>query len=105
MGPEIQQLIHAKRLDQVLRCPEPQALDNNRNLVSIGHHDDGDVAQFLVPANVLEQLEALGDWQVDLGQDDVYLSALAVEHVDHLPWRLGAGHLVGAVAEEAKHIL
>lgn len=54
--------------------------------------DDGDMAQLLVPANVLEHLEALGDWQVDLGQDDVYLSALAVEHVDHLPWRLGAGY-------------
>jgi len=104
MGPEIQQLIHAKRFDQVLSCPEPQALDNNRNLVSVGHHDDRDVAQFLVPGNVLEHLEALGDGQIDLGQDDVHLSALAVEHVDHLPWRLGAGHLVGAVAEEAKHI-
>ena len=54
--------------------------------------DDGDVAQFLVPGNVLEHLEALGDRQIYLGQDDVYRYPLAVEHVDHLPWGLGAGH-------------
>ena len=33
--------------------------------------DDGDVAQVLVPGNVLEHLEALCDRQIDLSQDDV----------------------------------
>jgi hypothetical protein len=54
--------------------------------------DDGDVAQLLVPGNVLEHLEALGDRQVDLRQDYVRLRPLAVEHADHLPRGLGAGH-------------
>lgn len=94
MGPEVQQLVHAQWLDQVLGCPETQALDNNRDLVSVGHHYDGDVAQFLVPGDVFEHLEALGDGQIDLGQDDVDLPRLAVEYVDHLPRRLGASHLV-----------
>lgn len=120
MGPEVQQLVHAQWLDQVLGRPETQALDNNRDLVSVGHHCiirikdedghynnptsmgirgiggqltyDGDVAQFLVPGDVFEHLEALGDGQIDLGQDDVDLPRLAVEHVDHLPRRLGASH-------------
>jgi hypothetical protein len=53
---------------------------------------DGDVTQVLVPGNVLEHLEALGDRQIDLSQDDVDLAALVVEDIDHLPRRLGAGH-------------
>jgi hypothetical protein len=35
--------------------------------------DDGDVAQLLVPGNVLEHLEALGDGQIYLRKDDVRL--------------------------------
>ena len=52
--------------------------------------DDGDVAQVLVPGNVLEHLEALCDRQIDLSQDDVDLAALVVENIDHLPRRLCA---------------
>lgn len=94
MGPKVQQLIGAQWLHQVLGCPKPQALDNNRDLVSVGHHDDGDVAQVLVPGNVLEHLEALCDRQIDLSQDDVDLAALVVENIDHLPRRLCASYLV-----------
>lgn len=38
MGPKVQQLIRAQRLHQVLGGAKPQALDNNRHLVSVGHH-------------------------------------------------------------------
>jgi len=54
--------------------------------------DDGDVAQVLVPGNVLEHLEALCDRQIDLSQDDVDLAALVVENIDHLPRRLCASY-------------
>jgi hypothetical protein len=50
------------------------------------------VAQVLVPGNVLEHLEALGDRQINLSQDDVDLAALVVENIDHLPRRLGASY-------------
>jgi hypothetical protein len=56
--------------------------------------DDGDVTQVLVPCNILEHLETLGNRQIDLGQDDVYLAALAVENIDHLPRRLGASYWI-----------
>jgi len=38
MGPKVQQLIRAQRLHQVLSRTKPQALDNNRHLISVGHH-------------------------------------------------------------------